>query len=184
MKHNLYILILIFIFSELTYSQDFQLKSIGLGGGVFLPQSEWDHGFYVELNGEFGEILEYIFFSPYIDYKRCERSEEISKETAKLTLQYLSFGSKFIGYLDAEPKGLYLGSDISFNIISSEAIQNSSEHESDDIRTLNHTKVGISIIMGYLFKFETVSLNIQSRYTFIQGGFNIFQLGLGCNYIL
>lgn len=183
-KHGIFILLIILLFSVLSYAQDIKLKSIGLGGGIFLPQSEWDAGYYIELNGGFGEVLDYIFSYPYIDFMRSVRSEDISEKPTRLSLQYLSFGSKFIGYLDSQPKGLYLGTDISFNLISSEGIQTSSDYINNDIKTLNHTKIGLSLLMGYLFKLEKVDFNIESRYTFIQGGFSIFQLGLGCNYIL
>jgi hypothetical protein len=113
-----------------------------------------------------------------------KRSEEINEKTYDLSLNYFSFGSKIIGYINSKPRGFYLGGSLSFNIISSDAVDYESVDNNFDIKKSNDTKIGFAPIAGYLFKRNTFSINIESRYTLIQGGFNTFQIGVGFNYIL
>jgi hypothetical protein len=177
-------LFIILLLSVLSSAQDLEVQSLGVGGGLLLPQGDWNSGFYIELQTELGEILDYIFLSPYFDYMSSKRSEETSKETYNLSLNYFSFGSKIIGYINSKPRGFYLGGSLSFNIISSDAVDYQSADENLYIKRSNDTKIGLAPVAGYLFKLKTVSITIESRYTLIQGGFNAFQIGVGFNYNL
>jgi hypothetical protein len=128
----------------------------------------------------FGEVLDYIFFTPYFAYLRTNRSDK----SIDLSMQYASFGSKIIGYINSKPKGFFTGIGISYNIILSESINSQLDQNEPFIKQSNDTKIGLASIIGYLFKMNTISINLESRYTFMQGGFNTWQIGAGVIYYL
>ena len=99
-------------------------------------------------------------------------------------MQYLTLGTKIVGYINPNPKGFYLGLGISYQFISSESLYLQSETQSVQVKETTDTKVGLALIYGYLIKLKTTSILLESKYNFIQGGFNTFQLGVGINFYL
>ena len=58
---------LLYLFSP-QISQAKLIKSIGVSGGVTLPQGGWDPGVAVGAQINFGEAVKYLFVSPYLNY--------------------------------------------------------------------------------------------------------------------
>jgi len=178
-KVNILLILLIFSVSSL-HAQKMGIQSVGINSGIFIPQKDWNNGFFLEFHTNFGEVLDYIFFTPYFVYLHSNRPEN----SYNLSLQYASFGSKILGYINPKPRGFYTGIDLSFNTILTESITSQIDENDPEIKQFSDTKIGLGALVGYLFKFDVFSINIETKYILMQGGFNTFQIGAGVNYYL
>ena len=153
-----------------------KLSGIGLNAGYILPVNHVDKGLAFELSADMGEVLKYLFMQPSITYRQIDRNrgEEIIDEKA------LTFGSKFVGYFNSRPKGFYAGAGIFFNRITTEKTEQTDPELKSDI----HTKLGFSVLTGYLLKFKKVSVYLEPEYQLIHGGFSNLQIKTGLFYIL
>jgi hypothetical protein len=145
------------------YAQNIELEAIGVSGGTFWAQNNWDPGFAFEINFRMGEVLDYIFMQPRISYWRAGKTEK----QHDLSLQHIAFGTKLIGFITPRPRGPYVGTSIQYHVISEEKaspllLSNSSEVQSVDIQ-----KVSLSALAGYLQQFRKVSFALQVEYVFL-----------------
>jgi hypothetical protein len=160
------------------------VQSIGGGPGVCLPQGGWNPGFSIIAQANMGEVLKYLYFSPYIKFSQAGKSEEINQELENLSVQYLTFGTKLVGYINTKPKGFYLGGAVSFNLIASDEIEWGEFAQNTRINTNNTTKLGFSGLAGYLFMLKTLSIFIETGYMVTVGGNNNLTLLTGLNLTL
>jgi hypothetical protein len=128
------------------FSQSKLVKSVGLGGGVCLPQGGWDPGFTILAQADFGEVvclpqggwdpgftilaqadfgevLDYLFLFPYLNYAQAQKTETIENISKDLSIQYFGGGAKLVGYLNSKPRGFYFGGSLSYYYINSDLIQ-------------------------------------------------------------
>ncbi len=186
MKKYYFILGVLLVFSIVNplFSQARLIKSVGVGAGINLPQGDWDPGYLLSAQANFGEVLKYIFVSPFFKYSTANQTKEFEDISEDLSINHLSIGAKIIGYLNARPKGFYVGGAISFNIISSESIILGQFNQNRKIRENNTTKVGFAGLAGYLYPLKFISIFVESDYTLIPGGYNNFIVYTGINLSL
>ena len=115
-------LIIIIVFVSPLFSKPKLVKSVGLAAGISLPQNDWDLGYIISGHADFGEVLDYLFLSPYFSYSNAGKSVEIGSASEDLSIQYLTMGVKIVGYINSKPRGFYFGGSISYNYISSESL--------------------------------------------------------------
>ena len=168
--------IILFTFGSLCGQK---LTAVGINGGYVVPVGNVSTGYTIELRADFGEVLKYVFLLPTISYWQVEEENDIHN----LNRTYLNFGTNFIGYINSKPRGFYGGMGINYQIISAEE-NDSFNNLSPDIKTVTNTRLGFSVLFGYLQKFKRVSLYLEPSYSYIYGGYNILQVKLGFNYIL
>jgi len=168
-------IILFYVFGYMPVNGQ-KLSGIGVNAGYIVPLNHVDKGLSFELSADMGEVLKYLFMQPSITYRQIDRNrgEEIVDEKA------LTFGSKFIGYFNSRPKGFYAGVGVYFNRITTEKTVETDPELKSDIST----KLGFSILTGYLLKFKKVSVHLEPEYQFIHGGFSNLQIKTGLFYIL
>ena len=183
MRKYYYILGLLLVFSiaNPVLSQKELIKSIGAGAGINLPQGDWDPGYLLSAKANFGEVVKYLFISPFFNYSAANQTKDIENGSEDLALNFLSFGAKIFGYLNAKPKGFYVGGAISYNIISSESIARAQFSQDVEIRETNTTKVGFAALAGYLYPLKSISIFVESDYTLVPGGYNNFIVHTGLN---
>ena len=174
---------LFFLFSPQT-SQAKLIKSIGVSGGITLPQGDWDPGYTIGAQVNLGEAVKYLFISPYFNYSNTHQSIEIGQSTEDLSIQYISLGTKFIGFINSKPRGFYLGGSISYNIISEFTIENGQLVDAYTIEKDNTTKIGYGALLGYLYTLKKFSLFIEANYMLVPGGYNNLQGLLGIDFNL
>jgi len=160
------------------------IKSIGISGGMTLPQGGWDPGYTVGAQVNFGEGVKYLFISPYLLYSNTQQSVQIGQMTEDLSIQYISLGTKFIGFINSKPRGFYLGGSISYNIISEFLAEDGQLVDAYTIAKDNTTKVGYGALMGYLFTLKKFSIFIEANYMLVPGGYNNLQGLLGIDFNL
>jgi hypothetical protein len=147
---------------------------VGGGVGINLSQGNWDPGYTLSAQANFGEVLKYIFVSPFFNYSNANQTKEFENISEDLSKNNLSIGAKLIGYLNARAKGFYVGGAVSFNIISSEALTISQYSQNTEIMEDNTTKVGFAGLVGYLYPLKSISIFIESDYNLVPGGYNNF----------
>jgi hypothetical protein len=148
------------------------IKSMGIGGGICLPQGGWDPGFSIAGHLYMGEAVKYIYFSPYISYAQALKSAQIDGHQEDLTVRYMTLGAKMIGYINSKPQGFYTGGAISYNFIAYDEIQWGELSQGNSIVNSTTTKIGFTGLAGYLFKLRKFSIFIEAAYMFTAGGFN------------
>jgi hypothetical protein len=170
--------------SNSVFSQSKLVKSVGIGGGLCLPQGGWDPGFTILAQADFGEVLDYLFLIPYLNYaqaSKTETSENISKD---LSIQYFGGGAKLVGYINSKPQGFYFGGSLSYYYINSESFNPDYASEYSEIEKTKTTKVGFGGLAGYLFSLKQLSIFIEADYMLMQGGYNNLLVFAGLNYNL
>lgn len=178
------ILIVFIILSNPLYAKSNLIKSLGGGGGVCLAQGGWEPGFSVIINANMGEAIKYIYFSPYLQYSRAGKSEEVNGKSENLATQYLILGAKMVGFINTKPQGFYLGGAVSYNLISFDDIQWGQLSQSTIIVNNSTTKMGFTGIAGYLFMLRNLSIFIEADYMLTVGGYNNPSLHTGINFNL
>jgi hypothetical protein len=171
-------LIILLSSSGIIYGQ--RLKGVGLNGGYIIPIKNIQNGFSVEARFDFGEVLKYVFFFPTVSYWRIQDKSDLQN----LTRNHVNFGVNFLGYINSKPRGFYGGGGIHFHILSADELDYSYRVENPDIKSKTDTKLGFSLIMGYLLPFKRISLYLEPGYTFIHGADDTFQARLGLYYKL
>jgi len=172
--------ILILFFGTADAANPVRLKSFSASGGILLPQDNWDNGFSIELQSDFGEIIKYVFLFPHIGYWQAG----MNKEGMDLSYTDIFLGTKFIGYFNSKPRGFYAGLGVQYHIIGMDEISGGFDTIDDTITKQNFTRVGYSVIAGYLFKLKKVSFSIEPGYTIIPGADNMITINLGIGYLL
>ena len=157
------------------------VNSVGLGLGACLPQGGWDPGYSIMAQGDFGEVIKYIYLTPYISYAHASKSEEVHTNTEQFSIQYLGLGAKFYGYLNSKPRGFYLGGAISYNLISYDTIKWADFPENTKIENTSTNQVGFSGLAGYLFMLKKLSIFIEVNYMLTVSGFNTLSGFAGVN---
>lgn len=182
MKYIYIFLLTLFIFFSIKTisAQDIELKSLGLSGGIIFPQGDWNEGFAIEIQTDFGEVLDYVFFTPFAGYWNSGFTEKAKD----LSLQHITFGAKIFGYLNPKPRGFYLGTAIDFHIIYSESLAPQDYESIVEIEKSTDTKIGFAVIVGYLLKFKKYSIFLESKYVLIPSGFNTAMVSTGFSYNL
>lgn len=182
-KNGLFLkLCIILILSPPLLSQSKLIKSVGIGGGLSTPQGEWDPGFSIRAQTDFGEILDYLFLFPFINYSQAHKTETLGDISKDLTIQYLGGGVKLVGYVNSKPQGFYCGGSLSYHYIQLESFnpENSSKYsEIDQIKT---TKIGFSGLAGYLFILKPLSIFLEADYVFMQNNLNNLSVYTGINF--
>jgi hypothetical protein len=107
--------------SNTLFAQSKLVKSVGLGGGMALPQSGWDPGFSILAQADFGEVVDYLFLFPFFNYSQAKKTETIEDFSKDLSIQYIGGGAKLVGYINSKPRGFYFGGSLSYNYIISES---------------------------------------------------------------
>lgn len=171
-------------FTGSLFSQSKLVKSVGIGGGVSLPQGGWDLGNSFLLQTDFGEVIDYLFLSPYLHYAQATKTETLQDISRDLTVQYFGGGAKLIGYINSKPQGFYLGGSLSYYYIKSDIFKPDYVSEFSKIDTKSTTKLGFGGLAGYLFKLKRVSIFIETDYMLMNDGFNNLLVFVGLHYIL
>jgi hypothetical protein len=175
---------MIFSFSNSVFSQSKLVKAVGVGGGISLPQGGWDLGTSFLLQADFGEVVDYLFFLPYLNYARATKTETIEDISKDLTIQYYGGGAKLVGYINSKPQGFYLGGSLSYYYIKSDQFNTDFVSELSEVESKNTTKLGFGALAGYLFKLKRVSIFVEANYMYMHDGHNNLQGLIGLNYIL
>jgi hypothetical protein len=170
--------------SNLLFSQSKLVKSVGIGGGISLPQGGWDVGNTILLQSDFGEVTDYLFLSPFLNYARASKTETVSDISKDLTIQYFGGGAKVVGYINSKPRGFYFGGSLSYYFITSETFDPDYVSEYSEIDKIKTTKLGFGGLAGYLFTLKRVSLFLEVDYMLMNGGYNNLLVFAGLNYIL
>ena len=157
-----------------------RLKSAGLYGGILMPQKNWDNGFAVAVQTDFGEIMKYVFLQPYAGYWRAKTSVNESE----LSFSDIHFGTKFVGFINSKPRGVYAGLGLQFHIIGQEEYSKAFETAEPEINKQHMTRVGYSIVTGYLLVMKRVSLAVEPAYTVLPGLENMITINIGISYLL
>jgi len=172
-----------FMMTNTLFSQSKLVKSIGIGGGICLPQGGWNGGNSVLIQADFGEVVDYLFLSPFLNYAQAQKTETIEEFSKDLSIQYIGGGAKLVGYINSKPRGLYFGGSLSYYYITSESFNPEYISEHSEISQTKTTKVGFGGLVGYLYNMKKVSIFLESDYLFMQGGYNNLLVMLGLNYI-
>jgi hypothetical protein len=170
--------------SNSLFSQSKLVKSAGIGGGISLPQGGWDVGNTILVQSDFGEVINYLFLSPYLNFAQASKTETVDDITKDLTIQYFGGGAKLVGYINSKPRGFYFGGSLSYYYITSESFDPEHVSEHSEIDTKNTTKLGFGGLAGYLFTLKRVSLFLEVDYILMNGGYNNLLVFAGFNYIL
>jgi hypothetical protein len=170
--------------SNSLYSQSKLVKSIGIGGGISLPHGGWDVGNTILLQADFGEVTDYLFLSPFLNYAQASKNETIDEISKDLTIQYFGGGAKLVGYINSKPRGFYFGGSLSYFYITSEKFDPDYVSEYSETEKINSTKLGFGGLAGYLFTLKRVSLFIEADYMFMHDGYSNLLVFAGLNYIL
>ena len=173
-----------FLMSTSLYSQSKLVKSIGIGGGISLPQGGWDVGNTFLLQTDFGEVTDYLFLSPFLNYAQASKTETINEISKDLSIQYYGGGAKLVGYINSKPRGFYFGGSLSYYYITSEIFDPDHVSEHSEIEKEKTTKLGFGGLAGYLFTLKRVSLFIEADYMFMHDSYNNLLVFVGLNYIL
>ena len=166
------------------FSQTKLIKSIGAGGGVSLPQGGWNSGFTILVQTDFGEVLDYLFLFPFINYATAQKTETITSFSNDVTIQYFGGGAKLIGYINSKPRGFYFGGSLSYYYIKSESFNPEYISEHSEITQIKTTKVGFGGLAGYLYALKSIAIFIEADYIFMQDSFNNLSVLAGFNYYL
>lgn len=173
---------MVLLVSSNLYSQSKLVKSIGLGGGISLPQDGWDPGPAILVQADFGEVVDYLFLSPFLNYSQATKTETIEDISKDLSIQYFGGGAKLVGYINSKPRGFYFGGSLSYYYIKSESFNPEHVSEYSEIEVTNTTKLGFGGLAGYLFTLKKVSIFIEADYMLMQGGYNNLLGIVGLNY--
>jgi hypothetical protein len=164
------------------FSQSKLIKSVGIGGGMSLPQGGWDPGFAILAQADFGEVLDYLFLFPFLNFAQASKTETIGDFSKDLSIQYFGGGAKLVGYINSKPKGFYFGGSLSYYYIQSESFNPEHLSEHSEIDQTKTTKLGFGGLAGYIFALKKVSIFIETDYMLMQGGYNNLLVMLGLNY--
>jgi hypothetical protein len=170
--------------SNSLFSQSKFIKSIGIGGGISVPHGNWDSGFSIMVQTDFGEVLDYLFFFPFLNYTQAKKTDIKENFSNELTIQYVGGGAKVIGYINSKPRGFYFGGSLSYYYITSESFNPEYISEHSEITHLKTTKVGFGGLAGYLFVLKSVSIFLETDYIYMQDRYNNFSVNAGFNYHL
>jgi len=174
----------ILIMSGSVFSQSKLVKSVGIGAGVCLPQGGWDAGNTILLQADFGEVVDYLFLLPYLNYAQAKKTETIENISKDLSILYFGGGAKLVGYINSKPRGFYLGGSLSYYYINSESFSPEYISEHSEIDETKTTKLGFGGLAGYLFTLKSLSLFIEVDYMLMHGGYNNLLVFAGLNYYL
>ncbi len=178
------IIVLLFIFSGSVFSQSKLVKSVGIGAAISLPQGGWEVGNTILLQADFGEVIDYLFLFPYLNYAQASKTETVGEFSKDLSIQYIGGGAKLVGYVNSKPRGFYFGGSLSYYYIASELFNPEHINEYSEIEKNNTTKLGFGVLSGYLFTLKRVSIFIEADYIFMHDGYNNLHAFAGLNYIL
>ena len=170
--------------SDTLFAQSKLIKSVGIGGGVSLPQGGWDPGNTIMLQADFGEVIDYLFLFPFLSYAQAKKNETIEDYSKDLSILYFGGGAKLVGYINSKPRGFYFGASLSYYYINAESFDPDYISEFSEIDETKTTKIGFGGLIGYKFALKRVSIFIETDYMFMQGGYNNFFGMLGLNYSL
>jgi hypothetical protein len=157
-----------------------KLKSLGVGGGIFLPQEKWENGFTGELQADFGEIIKYVFLIPHVGY----RNTSMSDNGRELGYSDLYFGAKFVGYFNSKPQGIYAGLGLQYHIIGQEHFTEGFDAREDEVVKEDLTRIGYTAVAGYLLKFKRVFFSLEPAYTVLPGTSNVMTITLAIGFLL
>jgi hypothetical protein len=159
------------------------VKDIGIGGGIIYPQGGWNIGYMIQAQTNFGEVLDYIFLTPFAYYAAASKSEETNQNKYDMTIQYIGFGTKMVGYLNSKPEGFYMGGYLSFNVISAESLLLGHLDQNTFVESHTTTKLGLAVLTGYKLAFKKMNIFIEANYMLVPGGFNnpSFLIGTSLN---
>jgi hypothetical protein len=157
---------------------------VGIGAGISLPQGGWDVGNTILLQSDFGEVIDYLFLFPYLNYAQATKTETIEDISKDLTIQYIGGGAKLVGYINSKPRGFFFGGSLSYYYIASESFDPEHINEYSEIEKNKTTKLGFGALTGYLFKLKKVSIFVEADYIFMHDGYNNLLVFAGVNYIL
>jgi hypothetical protein len=179
MAKNLFKLSILFILIGSTgIVQAQKLKGIGLNGGYIIPVNNIQNGFSVETRLDFGEVLKYVFLFPSLSYWQIQEQSDVWN----LKRKHINFGVNFLGYINPKARGFYGGAGIHYHVISAEEPEYKFSTTNPDIKSKKYTKLGLSLVIGYLVPFKKVSIYLEPGYTYLHGGFNTLQVRLGLYY--
>jgi hypothetical protein len=171
--------LLLLVFAANGIVQGQKLKGIGISGGYVIPIQNVENGFSADLRLDFGEVLKYVFLFPSLGYWQSQEKND----NQNLTRKYINFGANFIGYINSKPRGFYGGVGIHYHAISAEEEVYKFNSPIPEIETSTDTKLGLSVLTGYLVPFKKFSVFVEPAYTFIHGDYDILQARLGIYYI-
>lgn len=176
-----YVLVIIFLSAmKISASDSVKLNSVGLTGGILLPQENWDNGFSIEIQSDLGEIIKYIFLIPHIGYWHTGWNES----DMELSYSNIYFGAKFIGYFNPKPRGFFAGLGIQYHIINRDEIDTGFNTTEPVVKNRQFEKLGFSFLAGYRLKLKKICFSFEPRYTVIPGGENMTTISLGASYLL
>ena len=159
------------------------IKDIGIGAGVNYPQGGWNLGYIIQAQTNFGEVLDYLFLSPFVTYSAAGKTEKVNGTEYDMKIEYIGFGAKMIGYINAKPRGFYVGGSLDFNVISAESLTPGHIDQNTFVESETMTKLGLAALAGYKLSLKKISFFIEANYMLVPGGYNYpsFLLGTSIN---
>ncbi len=170
--------------ANVVLAQGLNFPAIGIGSGVILQQNKWDPGYSVGLQCEVGEMIDYIFLIPYLNYWNAEKSESGAGVTRTLSLSDINLGAELIGYINPKPKGFFIGTGIGYHIIMTDRLAPHYFTSQPIVEEETVTKVSFAALLGYQVKISAFSYAIKLKYYLINGGYNTFQTAFIFSYNL
>jgi hypothetical protein len=179
---KIFLITLILGVTSIVFAQRVHFPAIGIGSGVILQQNHWHPGYSFELQCEVGEVMDYIFLTPYIAYWNAEKSESQSNITRTLYLNDINFGTEIIGYINPKPKGLFAGAGVGYHITMVDRLTAAYFNPIPEIKEVSETKLSFAALAGYQLKISAFSMGLKLKYYLINGGYNTLQTGLIFSY--
>ena len=182
-KNHLFLgLCIILILLSPLLSQAKLIKSVGIGGGLSAPKGTWDPGFAILAQTDVGEIMDYLFLFPFINYSQARKTETIGDISKDLTIQYLGGGAKLVGYINSKPQGFYCGGSLSFQYIHFDSFNPDNVSKYSEVNQIKTTKIGFGGLVGYLFILKPLSIFLEADYAFMQNNLNNLSVFTGINF--
>jgi len=159
-----------------------RFPSIGLGSGVILQQNKWNPGYTVGVQCEVGEMIDYVFLIPYLNYWNAEKEESGSGLTRTLSLSDINLGAELLGYINPTPRGFFIGAGMGYHIIMVDRRAPRYFTNLPMVEEETETKLSFAALLGYQVRLAAFSYAFKIKYYLINGGYNTLQTAFIFSY--
>jgi hypothetical protein len=170
--------------ANLVFAQPVNFPSLGISSGLILQQNKWNPGYSVGLQCEVGEMIDYVFLVPYLNYWNAEKTESGAGLTRTLSLSDINLGAELIAYINSKPQGFFSGAGIGYHIIMADRLAPQYFTTLPMVEEKTETKLSFAALLGYQLKVSSFSYALKLKYFLINGGYNTFQTALIFSYNL
>jgi len=178
--------LIIFIFPFLLFlnnanAQEIKLHSIGVKGGIILPEGDWNTGYTVGVQVDMGEIIKELYLVSSVNFMNSSKTITNYGISNDLSLAQFTIGADLFGYSPVKPKNLYGGIGIYFHYIQKDIAKLYNISRDVQINSIDDNKLGFALLVGYLIDLKTTEITLGSRYILANDGYNAFLITLGVN---